>query len=62
LCIGGLIKDYVASKDQMIIENEWKRIWKEVALVYFKVVFFSNWPGRAEENRRMTSLSRPRFE
>jgi len=46
----------------MIIENNWKRIWKEVVVVYLKIVLVSNWPGRAEENYRLTSLSRPRFE
>jgi hypothetical protein len=46
----------------MIIENELKMNWKEVVVVYFKVVLFSNWFGRTEGNHRGTSLSRPRFE
>lgn len=33
LFVCGLLKDYVASKDQMIIENESKRMWKEVVVV-----------------------------
>jgi hypothetical protein len=43
-----VVKDYVALKVIIIIENDWKGIWKEVVVVYLKVVLFSNWPGRAE--------------